>query len=282
MIFEMVLIAFISVSIVMTTLWLIQLKTKNAGIVDIGWSANFTLITLIYFLVAEGYLIRKILITAMVAFWSLRLALYLFVRVTGEEEDGRYQSLRQQWGANIAVKFLLFFLFQGVLNLVLSIPFLAAAVNQESQILGFEYLGVAIWLIAIIGESAADRQLQKFKSEPSNKGQVCQVGLWKYSRHPNYFFEWLIWIAFFVFALASPYGYISIICPLMMLYFLFKVTGIPLTEEQSIRSKGDAYREYQQTTSAFFPWWRREIPKKQGDENNASQLRSGQGNRRTT
>jgi steroid 5-alpha reductase family enzyme len=119
----------------------------------------------------------------------------------------------------------------------------------------FEWLGAIVWLVALAGESIADSQLKSFKSRPVNKGKVCQIGLWRYSRHPNYFFEWLIWVAYFVFALASPFGSLSILCPLLMLYFLFKVTGIPATEEQAIRSKGEAYCNYQRSTSVFVPWF---------------------------
>ncbi|MEO5959624.1 MAG: DUF1295 domain-containing protein, partial [Opitutaceae bacterium] len=115
--------------------------------------------------------------------------------------------------------------------------------------------GAALWLVAIGGEALADAQLAAFKRAPANKGQVCDTGLWRASRHPNYFFEWLVWVAYFVFALASPWGWFAIVGPASILYLLLRVTGIPMTEEQSVRSKGDAYRRYQQTTSAFIPWW---------------------------
>jgi steroid 5-alpha reductase family enzyme len=100
----------------------------------------------------------------------------------------------------------------------------------------------------------ADQQLKRFRQDPANKGKVCQTGLWNYSRHPNYFFEWLVWVAFFLAAAATPLGWLTVYCPALMLYFLFRVTGIPATEEQSIRTKGEAYREYQRTTSVFVPW----------------------------
>ena len=108
--------------------------------------------------------------------------------------------------------------------------------------------------MALAGEALADRPLEWFKKDPKNRGRVCQVGLWRYSRHPNYFFEWLAWMAFALFALPSPLGFLSLACPALMLWFLLKVTGIPATEAQALRSKGEAYREYQQSTSAFFPW----------------------------
>ena len=120
-----------------------------------------------------------------------------------------------------------------------------------------EITGLALAILSLGGEALADWQLKQFKADPANRGKVCQAGLWRYSRHPNYFFESLIWWAFFLVALGSLHGWVTILCPLLMLYFLWKVTGIPLTEEHAVRSKGDAYREYQRTTSAFVPWFRK-------------------------
>ena len=122
-----------------------------------------------------------------------------------------------------------------------------------------EWVGIALWLFAVAGESLADYQLKQFKADSANHGQVCQIGLWHYSRHPNYFFEWLIWVAWFIFALGSPYGWMAVVCPLLMLYFLFKVTGIPATEAQALRTRGEEYRRYQQTTSVFVPWFKRSL-----------------------
>ena len=118
-----------------------------------------------------------------------------------------------------------------------------------------EWLGCALWLVALGGETLADRQLAAFKDDPANRGKVCDSGLWRYSRHPNYFFEWLVWVSFFLFALPSPWGWTTIFAPALMLFFLLRVTGIPYTEQQSLRSKGDAYRAYQRVTSPFIPWF---------------------------
>ncbi len=239
----------------MFILWCIYLITDKPLIVDFGWGMGIALLAILYAIIGDGYVLRKILIAVMAGFWGIRLALYLlFTRVLKNHVDGRYEELRIRWKKNLKIKFFFFFEFQAVLSVILSIPFLLMCINSTSTISLLEYCGIIIWCIAIIGETIADNQLKKFKSNPENKGKVCQVGLWNYSRHPNYFFEWLIWVGFFIAALSSQYGWISIICPLMMLYLLFRVTGIPMTEEQSLRSKGDAYREYQKTTSAFFPW----------------------------
>jgi steroid 5-alpha reductase family enzyme len=254
------LIAFGAASVagLMLALWLIHLRTGNAAIVDAGWAGGLALLAVLYALLGGGYWLRSALLGIMAAVWGLRLAIYLLsTRIIGHPEEGRYQELRRQWKTNISLKFLLFFEFQALLCVVLSVPFLAAARNSNPVMSGLEWVAVLIWLIAMAGEAAADSQLNSFKANPSNKGRTCQIGLWRYSRHPNYFFEWLIWVAFAMFALPSPGGWWGIASPLLILYFVLRVTGIPATEAQAIRTRGDEYRRYQQTTSAFVPWFPR-------------------------
>ncbi|HUB81989.1 MAG TPA: DUF1295 domain-containing protein [Bryobacteraceae bacterium] len=242
----------------MLALWLIHLPLENAAIVDVGWAGGLALLGALYAVTGGGYLMRRLLIVAMAVLWGLRLAIYLlFTRVIGQPEEGRYVQLRREWGGNLPLKFFVFFQFQALLCVFLATPFLMAALDRRPELSAFEYGGAALWLAAWLGESLADSQLNRFKSNPANRGAVCSMGLWKYSRHPNYFFEWLIWVAFAVFAMGSPYGYFALLCPALMLYFLFRVTGIPATEAQALRSKGDAYRRYQHSTSAFVPWFPR-------------------------
>lgn len=242
----------------MLLLWLIHLPLRNAAIVDVGWAGGLALLGLIYSSIAGGYPLRAVLIAAMASLWGFRLAIFLlFTRVIGHPEEGRYVQLRREWGGNMALKFLLFFEFQALLCMLLSVPFLLAALNPQPRLSAFEYAATAIWLIAWIGELVADAQLHAFKSNPANRGATCRAGLWKYSRHPNYFFEWLIWVAFALFAMGSPYGYLALFAPALMLFFLFRITGIPATEAQALRSKGDDYRQYQKTTSVFVPWFSR-------------------------
>ena len=239
----------------MLVLWLIHLKTGNASVVDPGWAGGLALLALIYAALVPGYAPRLWMITMMAVIWGLRLAVYLLLtRVIGHPEEGRYGELRRKWQTHIPLKFLAFFEFQALLCVVLSVPFLLAMRNPRPEIAAMEWAGAAVWLVAFIGEVLADQQLHWFKTNPANKGKTCRAGLWNYSRHPNYFFEWLIWVGFAMFATAAPFGYLSWICPAMMLYFLFKVTGIPATEAQALRTKGEDYRAYQQTTSAFVPW----------------------------
>jgi steroid 5-alpha reductase family enzyme len=148
-----------------------------------------------------------------------------------------------------------FFQLQAASVVLLGIPFLLPALNSSPQFHPLEIAGAVLWLSAILGESLADAQLAGFKRDPANRGRVCATGLWRCSRHPNYFFEWLVWVAYFGFALASPWGWLAVLSPAIILFLLLRVTGIPLTEQQSLRSKGNAYREYQAATSAFVPWW---------------------------
>lgn len=239
--------------VVFTATWLIQLKTRNGGIVDPIWSLSFPLLAVVYFFLSD-YNTAKIAFMAMIVIWGSRLGIHLLIRVLDEDhEDVRYAALRNEWGEKQNILMLRFYYFQAILALVLSIPFALVMTNNDLTLSVFELAGIVIWIIAVAGESIADAQLKSFKADPANKGKVCEKGLWYYSRHPNYFFEWLIWVSFFVFSLGSPYGWISIICPAAMLYFLLRVTGIPYTETQSVRSKGQAYIEYQKTTSAFVP-----------------------------
>jgi steroid 5-alpha reductase family enzyme len=242
----------------MLLLWLIHLPLRNAAIVDAGWAGGLALLGVLYAFVAGGAPARAYLVAGMAALWGLRLGLYLlFTRVIGHPEEGRYVQLRREWGGNMALKFLLFFEAQALLCVLLSVAFLLPALNPSPELGLFEYAGASLWLVAWTGEWLSDWQLHRFKQEPAHRGLTCRAGLWRYSRHPNYFFEWLVWMAFAIYAMGSAYGWVAFFAPALMLYFLFRVTGIPATEAQALRSKGDDYRRYQQTTSAFVPWFPR-------------------------
>jgi steroid 5-alpha reductase family enzyme len=243
----------------MTILWVVHLVIHNAGIVDFGWALGLALLGSLYACLGTGYGPRRILIVSMALIWGLRLAAHiLFDRVINHPEDARYQTLRQEWGGNLPLKFFFFFQAQAVLDVVLSIPFLLMSMNHTPRLFSVEWAGLFLWVLAIYGESAADADLKQFKANPANKGKTCRQGLWNYSRHPNYFFEWLIWVAFAIAALPSPQGPISILCPVLMFIFLFKVSGIPMTEAQALKSRGEDYRDYQRTTSVFVPWFKKQ------------------------
>ncbi len=241
----------------MAAAFLVAVRIRNFSIVDVAWSALFTPLVVLYAALAQGYPQRRALIAAMVALWSLRLAAHLGARIFSlhPAEEGRYVELRRRWSTSLNRRFFLFFQAQGLLAALLSLPFLLACVDRRESLGGFEVAGAALFVLALAGESVADRQLAAFKAGPRNRGRTCRGGLWRYSRHPNYFFEWLVWVAYSVFAWPSPGGWATPYAPAVMLYFLFRVTGIPATEQQALRSRGDDYREYQRTTSAFVPWF---------------------------
>jgi steroid 5-alpha reductase family enzyme len=243
--------------LLMAVIWAIAVRIRNAGIVDIAWSAGFAPLAILFALVASGNPVRRALFAAMVSLWSLRLGGYLYLRVMSHhpKEDRRYAELRRSWGMHSNRNMFGFFEMQALLLAVLSVPALLICLNSQPDLQPLEWAGVVLWIVALSGESAADRQLQRFKANPANRGAVCQVGLWRYSRHPNYFFEWMVWVSYLIFALAAPFGWISIYCPALMLYFLLRVTGIPMTERLSLESKGAPFAEYQRRTSAFVPWF---------------------------
>ncbi len=239
----------------MTITWFIAMKLDNYSIVDATWSYNFPLIAGLLFFIGDGLTERKLLITICVLIWGGRLGTHLLVRIMGHlhSEDGRYLELRKKYGDKLKSEFFSFYMMQAASNVLLAIPFFAMAMNPNPEIHVLEYVGTGIWIIAIIGESTADKQLANFKRELTNKGKVCNVGLWSWSRHPNYFFEFCIWVGYATMASASPLGWIAWLCPASILFLLLKVTGIPMTEEQSIRSRGQAYLDYQKITSKFIP-----------------------------
>lgn len=242
----------------MSAVWLWAKSIENAGVVDVFWAFNFPVIGILIYFLGDGIALRRELICGMVVIAGARLGLHLWKRVIGhlEEEEGRYKQLRKEWAPQADKKFFWFFQFQAISNVILAAPFFLIALNPAPVLNVVEYIAVGLWVIAVVGEGVADWQLTQFKKDPANKGEVCSAGLWNYSRHPNYFFQSLLWISYFLFAVTAPWGWIAVISPAIILYLLFNVTGIPATEEQSLRSKGDKYRIYQKTTSVFFPWFK--------------------------
>jgi steroid 5-alpha reductase family enzyme len=254
----MLLIGLIVILIFMSMTWLASLYLRNAGIVDVAWSFGFSISAALYLTLARAITLRQWLIAGMVVLWSLRLTWHLFVRFLKLHpvEDSRYKALRLQLGEHSDAKMYLIFLFQGLVLTALTAPLAVSVADPSSQLSWPHYAGLFVWSLAFVGVSLADYQLSQFIGEPGNKGRTCQIGLWRYSRHPNYFFEWLGALAYWLFALGSPCGIWTIASPLLLLHLLLNVTGVKPAEEQSLRSKTD-YPDYQKSTSAFVPWPRR-------------------------
>lgn len=229
-------------------------RIEKPGIVDPAWAALIALFGLYAAAFAGGYPLRCFLAAVMAVFWGLRLSFYiLFCKVIGRPEDGRYLQLMADWGENRDKKLFEFYMWQALAAVIFAVPFIIICMNSAGPLRAVEWLGFLLWIAAVTGETAADMQLEIYKRTAVDKSKTCRAGLWRYSRHPNYFFEFLHWCAVAVFALGSPGGFFALGCPALIFYFLFKVTGIPKAEEQALRTRGEDYREYQRTTNKFFP-----------------------------
>ena len=244
------------VAVLLLLLYAIQHRTRNAGISDAGWTGGLALLTLWYAFWLAPATARTFLIAGLASFWALRLTWHVvYYRVWQRPEDGRYRAMREFWGPAAPKYFFLFFQGQTLAAFLFSLPILVALLAPRPSLNHWDALGVTIWLVAVGGEWLADRQLEGFRNNPAHRGQTCRDGLWRYSRHPNYFFEWLHWFAYIAFAAGHPAWGWTLLGPAVMLFFLFKLTGIPYTERQALKSRGEDYRRYQASTSVFIPWF---------------------------
>lgn len=240
-------------AVVMAVVWALSMRLRNVGCVDVGWAGLMAVAALIAGVSGAGGELVRSLVAMFGMLWGARLCLYLLRRVLNEEEDGRYRALRAAWNGS-PPRFFVFFQVQAVIVALFSIPFIAAACNHEHLLSGWMVAGIVVWLVSVAGESLADQQLAAFRANPGNRGRSCRRGLWSWSRHPNYFFEWLHWFAYVLLAVGSPLFWWSLLGPILMLAFLYHVSGIPWTEAQALRSRGEDYARYQRDVSAFFPW----------------------------
>jgi len=251
----MLLHGFIGSFLFFSLLWIVQVIRKDAGVVDIGWTAGVGAMAVYAAWMGDGWLPRRILLGAMGGIWSARLVLYILKdRIICEKEDSRYQRLRAHWGSKAHVWFFVFFTSQSLLVVLFALPFLAGANKAVAHLTLFDVLAAGMWLSAMVGEWIADYQLARFRNNPSNQGKVCRDGLWNRSRHPNYFFEWLHWFAYVLLGVGTPGFILTLVGPAAMYLFLMKLTGIPHVERESLAKRGDAYREYQETTPILIPW----------------------------
>jgi len=241
--------------VLMALLWVIQRRTGDAGIVDVGWSYALAVSAVFVALTGAGDVAHRVAIGLLVVLWGFRLGTHLLTdRILKGAEDGRYQMLRERAGDRVQPVLFAFYQAQALLVPVLSVPFVIAATAQRDGLGAPAISGIGLWVMALVGESIADRQLARFKRRDDVKGKTCREGLWRYSRHPNYFFEWLMWVSYALIALEAPLGWIGLLAPALMLLLVLKVTGIPPTEARALRSRGEDYRDYQRTTSPFVPW----------------------------
>ena len=257
---DLILLAAVAALVILDFIagWWFGTKIKNYSLVDALWAAWIGLAGILYAILGSGDVPKRIAAGTLAAVWGGRLAYHLQKRIRKHhpEEDSRYQKLREIWQGRETRSFFWFFLAQAISVLLLALPYFL--ISRDSSPWGiFETLGLTVALIGIAGEILADHQMSQFKKRDNRSTSVCQDGLWNYSRHPNYFFEMVIWIGLFLFACGSTYGWTTFYAPAIITFLLLKVTGIPPTEASAVKRKGDAYHDYQRTTSPFIP-----LPKK--------------------
>lgn len=244
----------LGLSLVCVLGWWRQCRTGNAGHADVIWAFGTGVASLFYLLVGDGHVLNRLLAAVLIGVWSLRLGWYIHRRLHGKPEDSRYRAMRDALGTRINLFHFFFFQAQGLLAWLFALPAWVIAQHHAVVSVPAMIAGVLVGVLALVGESVADRQLQAFRSNPVNQGTTCRRGLWRYSRHPNYFFEWLHWFSYPLLAWGASHAGWLWLAPVLMFLFLWFVTGIPYSERQALKSRGDDYRRYQQETSMFFPW----------------------------
>jgi steroid 5-alpha reductase family enzyme len=248
----------VALSVLMAGAWVVQQRTGNSGWVDTIWTFSLGLVgagSALWPVAGAAPNARQWLVAGLVAIWSLRLGVHIAIRTAGITDDPRYATFAREWGVDSPRRMFIFLQNQGLGSIPLVFAIFVAARFPQDALRLQDYLGALILLAGIAGEALADAQLKSFREDPANQGRVCDVGLWRWSRHPNYFFEWFGWLAYPVIALSTGYiwGWATLLAPVFMYWILVHVTGIPPLEAQMLRSRGDRYRDYQLRTSQFFP-----------------------------
>lgn len=259
--FALIFAVAVALCAVMALAWLVALRTRQSGFIDAIWSfAVGGAGVAAALLPVEGSAPvpeRQYLVAALVAVWSLRLGFHIVLRTIGDGDDPRYAQLRRDWGDEFPRRLFSFLQIQASAALLLVFAVFAAAHNPSPGLGTGDWLGLAIMIVAVFGEGLADRQLARFRGDPENRGKVCDKGLWAYSRHPNYFFEWLGWLAYAAIAIDFggfyPWGYVALAAPAFMYWLLVHVSGIPPLEAHMLSSRPAAFRDYQARVNAFWP-----------------------------
>ncbi len=252
------LFASFAVFLYMSVFFLIAVARKDNSLADIAWGGGFILVALLTFFRAPGEAeARQVLVTGLVALWGVRLAVHIYFRNRGKAEDFRYAKWRRDWGKYFLLRsYLQVFLLQGALLVVIAWSVIFINMNPARGLSVLDALGLSVWMTGFFFEAVGDFQLHQFKKDPANKGRVMKTGLWRYTRHPNYFGEAAMWWGIFLMALPLDGGLAAIVSPLTITFLLLKVSGIPMLEKKLIETQ-EGYAEYARNTSAFVPWFPR-------------------------
>jgi steroid 5-alpha reductase family enzyme len=238
----------------MTALFILGLIRRDNSIADIGWGPGFILISLFAFLREPNGAPRRILALALVFVWGSRLAVHVFLRNRKKQEDFRYAAWRARWGKWFLLRsYLQVFILQGIFLLVIAAPLLVVLRTEKGRLDAFALAGSAVWLFGFLIEAGADAQLARFKRLPENKGRIITTGLWRFSRHPNYFGEAVLWWGIFLLALPLPGGWAAVVGPMMITVLLRFISGVPMLERK-YKGRPD-FEAYARRTNAFIPWF---------------------------
>ncbi|MDA3963279.1 MAG: DUF1295 domain-containing protein [Planctomycetota bacterium] len=250
----------LAAAVLMFAVWLYQIRSRNASAVDVAWSFGVGAFGCGALALGDGDTTRRLVVGLLLGLWSLRLGSYLlFDRLlVHREEDGRYALLREEKGADWNRWALSFFGAQAVFVTLFALPAITLAYDPRPFGTVTDFAGIALWVLALGGESVADRQLARWRSNPANQGRTCRAGLWRYSRHPNYFFECLHWGGYALIAAGSAYWWIPAAHVVVVFLLVRFMTGVPYTERRALITRGDDYRAYQRTTSTLIPWFPRQ------------------------
>lgn len=240
----------------LTGFWLIYLWQRNPSIVDVGWATGLTIMGLMHSVSSDTSASGAMLTAALVLLWGIRLGGYLFwTRIRLGRRDPRYEQLHSVEAGSPSLRVLFHYLLQACFQAIVGIP-LIFCVQTSVISSAWVITGLVLWFVGYVCSIVADAQLHRFRSDPANSGEVCQAGLWNYSRHPNYFFEILLWTGFAFLGLPVKLGWLGLISPLMLVFTMARITG-PISEQQSLKSKPDGYRRYRETTSMIVPWFKK-------------------------
>lgn len=249
---SLILFSFVLIFVHSTCWWFVSLLKKRNDVADIGWGIGFIVLTFgLFFYQGSISSFKTLVLLSMVTLWGLRLALHISLRHKGKPEDGRYTEMKKNWRRKELISYLYVFLLQGFFLILVATPIILYFSDKSPVLHWYNVIGLLIWLIGFLFEAVSDYQLAQFIKNPNNKGKIMKYGLWRYSRHPNYFGEVSLWWGLYLFTFFTPFWYLGIIGPITITILILGISGIPKLESRYIGNK--EYEEYKKTTSAFFP-----------------------------
>lgn len=252
--------AFVLLEVLFTAVWAWQIKSHNAGMIDPVWAFSLGAVALLYGFMGTGSGSSRTLVALAGALWGARLGTHLWRRNWRQPEDARYRRFREEWGPSANVRMFWLFQLQVLVSMILSLAFAVPSYRSDGPTPFWIVVALSVWVISTGGEALADRQLSRFGAKPRNCSAVCRDGLWRYSRHPNYFFECMHWVTYIALSIGSPWAWLTLAPPLLMTWLLMKLSGVPLLEQRSLKTR-PGYEEYMQVTSPFVPWPPRKRPR---------------------